>query len=179
MMIYKFCLRLQFWVGESVGIIVFDCFYLFILGNVVNVMIYDFLVCYVLVEGVMGEKLLYYVDDLLLFVFIVVVQKFQDEGVLGIIGVCGFMVLFQCEIVVVVDILVFVSSLLQVNFMYQIIGKCVGVICVDLICLKFGYLVGIGVLLDVLLVVIGMEGCVVFNSGICVNIGEFDDDVLC
>lgn len=178
MTIYKSRLRSQSWAGESVGIIVLDCFYPFIPGNVANATTYDFPVRYALAEGVTGEKLLYHADASLLPAFVAAAQKLQDEGVLGITGACGFMALFQREIAAAVDIPVFASSLLQVNFMHQITGKRVGVICADSTCLKPGHLAGTGVSPDVPLAVTGMEGCAAFNSGIRANIGELDDDAL-
>jgi aspartate/glutamate racemase len=178
MVIYKSRLKSQSWAGETIGILVLDCFYPFIPGNVANASTYTFPVRYAVAEGVTGEKLLYHADKSLLEPFIEAARKLEAEGVRAITGACGFMALFQKEIAASVNIPVFASSLLQVNFMHQITNKRVGIICADSTCLKPGHLAGTGISQDIPLAVSGMENCDAFNRGIRDNIGELDDDVL-
>jgi len=176
MVVYKSRLRSQSWAGETIGIIVLDCHYPFIPGNVANASTYSFPVRYAVADGVTGEKLLYNADESLLGPFVAAARRLEAEGVKAITGACGFMALFQKEIAASVDIPVFVSSLLQVNFMHRITNRRVGIICADSSCLKPEHLAGTGVLPDIPLAVAGMEGCEAFNQGIRANIGELDDD---
>ncbi len=178
MVIYKSRLQSQSWAGETIGIIVLDCFYPFIPGNVANATTYNYPVRFAIADGVTGEKLLYNANESLLEPFIAAARKLEAEGVKAITGACGFMALFQKEIAASVDIPVFVSSLLQVNFMHQITNKRVGIICADSTCLKPEHLAGSGVASSVPLAVTGMEHCEAFNQGIRANIGELDDDAL-
>ncbi|MDX8466898.1 aspartate/glutamate racemase family protein [Mesorhizobium sp. VK23B] len=176
MAVYKSRLRSQSWAGETIGIIVLECYYPFLPGNVANASTYTFPVRYALAEGVTGEKLLYGSTESLLEPFIAAAHKLEAEGVKAITGACGFMALFQKEIAASVNIPVFVSSLLQVNFMHQITNKRVGIICADSTCLKPEHLAGTGVSTSVPLAITGMEGCEAFNQGIRANIGELDDE---
>lgn len=60
---------------QTIGIIVLECFYPFIPGNVANATTSDFPVRFALAEGVTGEKLLYSPGKDLLPAFIVAAQK--------------------------------------------------------------------------------------------------------
>lgn len=178
MTIYKSRLRSQAWAGETIGIIVLECFYPFLPGNVANATSYAFPVRYALAEGVTGEKLLYNATDELVGAFIDAAQKLEAEGVRAITGACGFMAMFQSEIAASVGIPVFASSLLQVPFMHRITNRRVGIICADSTCLKPAHLAGTGIGPDIPLAVTGMEHSDAFNQGIRANIGELDDDAL-
>ena len=179
MMIYKSRLKSQSWAGETIGIMVLDCFYPFLPGNVANATTYDFPVRYAVVEGATAERLLYQADPTLIEPFIAAACKLQDEGVRAITGACGFMALFQKELAAAVDIPVFASSLLQVPFIHQITGKRVGIVTADSTCLKPEHFSGTGISKDIPLAIGGMETKEAFMQGIIANIGELDDDGIC
>lgn len=174
-MIYKSRLKSQSWAGETIGILVLDCYYPFLPGNVANATTYDFPVRYAVVEGATADRLLYQADPTLIEPFIAAARKLQDEGVKAITGACGFMALFQKEIAAAVDIPVFASSLLQVPFVHQITGKRVGIITADSTCLKPAHFSGTGISEDIPLAIGGMESKEAFMQGIIANIGELDD----
>lgn len=175
-MIYKSRLKSQSWAGETIGILVLDCYYPFLPGNVANASTFDFPVRYAVVEGATADRLLYQADPTLIDPFIAAARKLQDDGVKAITGACGFMALFQKEIAAAVDIPVFSSSLLQVPFIHQITGKRVGIITADSGCLKPAHFAGVGVAADTPLAIGGMEHTEAFMQGIIANIGELDDD---
>lgn len=175
-MIYKSRLKSQSWAGETIGILVLDCHYPFLPGNVANATTYDFPVRYAVVEGATADRLLYQADPTLIDPFIAAARKLQDEGVKAITGACGFMALFQKEIAAAVDIPVFASSLLQVPFVHQITGKRVGIITADSTCLKPAHFSGTGISGDIPLAIGGMETKEAFMQGIIANIGELDDE---
>ncbi|WP_166418335.1 aspartate/glutamate racemase family protein [Cochlodiniinecator piscidefendens] len=175
-MIYKSRTKSQSWAGETIGILVLDCHYPFLPGNVANATTYNFPVRYAVVEGATADRLLYQADPTLIEPFIAAAQKLQAEGVKAITGACGFMALFQKEIAAAVDIPVFASSLLQIPFVHQITGKRVGIITADSTCLKPEHFSGTGVGKDIPLAIGGMETKEAFMQGIIANIGELDDD---
>lgn len=175
-MIYRSRLKSQSWAGETIGILVLDCFYPFLPGNVANANTFDFPVRYAVVEGATAERLLYQADRTLIGPYIDAARKLQLEGVRAITGACGFMALFQQELAAAVEIPVFASSLLQVPFIHRITGKRVGIITADSTCLNAAHFAGCGIPEDIPLAVAGMEGHEAFRQGILANIGELDDD---
>lgn len=175
-MIYRSRLKSQSWAGEAIGILVLDCFYPFLPGNVANANTFDFPVRYAVVEGATAERLLYQADRTLIGPYIDAARKLQGEGVRAITGACGFMALFQQELAAAVEIPVFASSLLQVPFIHRITGKRVGIITADSTCLNAAHFTGCGIAGDIPLAVAGMEGHEAFRQGILANIGELDDD---
>lgn len=178
-MIYKSRLKSQNWAGETIGILVLDCDYPFVPGNVANASTFDFPVRYALVEGVSVERLLHQADPSLLEPFIAAARKLQSEGVKAITGACGFMALYQKEIAKAVDIPVFVSSLLQIPFMHMITGKRVGIIVADSTSLTAAHFAGSNVSKDIPLAISGLENADVFGGSLLKNKNEFDDDAVC
>lgn len=175
-MIHRSRLKSQSWAGETIGIMVLDCHYPFLPGNVANASTFDFPVRYAVVEGATADRLLYQADPALMEPFIDAARRLQEEGVKAITGACGFMALFQREIAAAVKIPVFASSLLQVPFIHQITGKRVGIITADSTCLKPAHFQGTGIADDIPLAIGGMETKDAFMQGIIANVGELDDD---
>lgn len=175
-MIYRSRLKSQSWAGETIGILVLDCYYPFLPGNVANANTFDFPVRYAVVEGATAGRLLYQADRTLIEPFIAAARKLQQEGVRAITGACGFMALFQQELAAAVDVPVFASSLLQVPFIHGITGKRVGIITADSTCLDSAHFAGCGIPESIPLAIGGMENHDAFRQGILANIGELDDD---
>lgn len=178
-MIYKSRLKSQNWAGETIGIIVLDCEYPYIPGNVANATTYDFPVRYAVAEGADNHRLIYDRDPALLQPFIAAAQKLEAEGVRAITGACGFMALFQQEIAASVSIPVFMSSLLQVPFIHQITGKRVGVISADESSLTQAHLQKSGILESIPLAIAGMQSNEAFTQAIFYPNGTLDDDAIC
>lgn len=177
-MIYKSRLKSQSWAGETIGIIVLDCEYPYIPGNVANATTYDFPVRYAAVAGATNDRLIYSRDPELLAPFIKAAQKLEAEGVKAITSGCGFMALFQKEIAAAVNVPVFLSSLLQVPFIHQITGKRVGIISASSKNLTSAHLENTGISEAIPLAISGMEHNGAFTQAIFEPDGTLDDDAI-
>ena len=174
-MIYKSRLKSQSWAGETIGIIVLDCYYPYIPGNVANATTYEFPVRYAAVDGATNDRLIHSRDPALLTPFIDAAQKLEAEGVKAITSGCGFMALFQREIAASVNIPVFLSSLLQVPFIHQITGKRVGIISSSSANLSPEHFESTGIGGNIPLAIAGMEHHRAFTQAIFEPDGTLDD----
>jgi len=164
------------WYGEAIGILILDATYPCIPGNVGNATTYDFPVRYKVVKDATIERLLTRRDPSLVQPFIDAARELEDEGVKAITGACGFMALFQKQIRQSVNIPVFMSSLLQIPFIHQIItpGKKVAVITADSTAITPDHFLNVGVSPDIPLVIAGMENCPEFYSAVLKEKGSLD-----
>jgi hypothetical protein len=108
--------------GEAIGILMLDTFTPFIPGDVGNASTYDFPVRYETVEG-LTVKRIFSKDQSAYNSLLKAAKRLSQQGVRAITGDCGFMAIFQNKLVDELDIPVFLSSMLQVSFMNNIIGK--------------------------------------------------------
>ena len=166
------------WYGETIGILILDATYPCIPGNVGNATTYDFPVRYKVVKDATIERLLTQRDSSLLQPFIDAARELEHEGVKAITGACGFMALFQKEIQQSVSIPVFMSSLLQIPFIQQIISpqKKVAVITADSRALTPDHFSNVGVETDIPLIIAGMENSSEFREAILEEKGSLDSD---
>ncbi len=178
MTIYRSRLQSQSWTGETIGILVLDCFYPYLPGNVANATTYKFPVRYAVVEGATSDRLVYDRDPALIESFIAAARQLESEGVKAITGACGFMAIFQKELTASVSIPVFSSSLLQIPFIYQITGKRIGVISADKTKLMPQHFENAGVASDIPLALVGMENVVAFTQAIFYPDGTLDNDAI-
>lgn len=107
--------------GQGIGILLLDCLAPHIPGDVANATSYSYPVRYELVEGFTFSKLENKEKDAFA-PLLEAAKKLQASGVKAITADCGFFALFQKEMADALDIPVFMSSLLQVPFISQIIG---------------------------------------------------------
>ncbi|MBI9091063.1 MAG: aspartate/glutamate racemase family protein [Desulfobacterium sp.] len=166
------------WYGEAIGILILDATYPCIPGNVGNATTYDFPVRYKVVKGATIERLLTQRDPALVQPFIDAARELEAEGVKAITGACGFMALFQQEIRRSVGIPVFMSSLLQVPFIQQIItpGKNVAVITADATAITPDHFLNVGINPETPLILAGMENCPEFSESVLKEKGSLDSD---
>ncbi|RYV02845.1 hypothetical protein SOPP22_07220 [Shewanella sp. OPT22] len=164
------------WSGETIGIMVLECHYPFIPGNVANARTFQYPVRYAVVEGADVQRLLYQADPTLIEPFVKAAQKLEREGVKAITGACGFMALFQKQLQDAVSIPVFASSLLQISFMHAITNKKVGIITADSRCLKPEHFDSVGVQPNLPIATIGMENEPAFVECILEGRIALDDD---
>jgi len=164
------------WYGEAIGILILDAAYPCIPGNVGNATTFDFPVRYKVVKNASIERLLTQRDPSLLDPFLTAARDLQDEGVRAITGACGFMALFQPQIQKAVDIPVFISSLLQIPFIHQILppGKKIGVITANASVLTPEHFINVGVSEKIPLVVRGMEQQTEFRESVLEEKGSLD-----
>lgn len=108
--------------GESIGIILLDSEAPYIPGDVANATTYDFPVRFQRVSGLTVEKIMNH-DLSLLDAVLNAGKVLKAEGVRAITSDCGFMALYQQELVENLDVPVFLSSLMQIPFIKQLTPK--------------------------------------------------------
>ncbi len=170
--------KLQSWYGESIGILILDAAYPCVPGNVGNACTFDFPVRYKVVKNASIDRLLNQRDPSLLEPFIEAARELQDEGVRAVTGACGFMALFQRQVADALDIPVFLSSLLQVPFIYQMLprGRKIGVISADSSALTREHFSSVGIVPDIPMILGGMENQVEFREAVLLEKGTLDSE---
>lgn len=179
-MFYKVDKKSRSWSGEQIGILVLDCAYPFIPGNVANATTYPFPVRYHEVKGSSIERLLNQRDPSLLEPFIEGARQLEREGVRAITGACGFMALFQKEIADCVDVPVFMTSLLQIPFISRTLkkGQKIGVISANASVLTDEHMRNAGVTEDMPVVLYGMETKHEFPTSVLEEKGTMDTAII-
>lgn len=178
MTVYKIRSKSRSWDGEPIGILILDAAYPCIPGNVGNATTYDFPVRYKEIKGSSIERLLNERDPSLLEPFIQGAKELEAEGVRAITGACGFMALFQPQVAAAVNVPVFLSSLLQVPFVWRTLkpGQKIGVISANASVLTDEHFLNVGVTKDIPLAVYGMEDQYEFRSSVLEEKGTLDSD---
>lgn len=180
MAVFQVRSKTRSWDGESIGILILDACYPCIPGNVGNATTYDFPVRFKEVRGASIERLLNERDPSLLAPFVKAARELEAEGVRAITGACGFMALFQRQVARSVSIPVFLSSLLQVPFIFRTLapGRKVGIITANRNCLTQEHFESVGITPDIPLSVYGMEEQDEFRSSILEEKGTLDSDLI-
>ena len=170
----------QCWYGESIGILILDAHYPCVPGNVGNASTFPFPVRYKVVKDASIDRLLTQRDPSLLQPFIDSALELQREGVKAITGACGFMALFQREVSAACRTPIFLSSLLQVPFILQILprGRRVGVITADSKALTPGHFNAVGITPEMPVAIGGMEGHTEFRESVLEERGTLDSDLV-
>lgn len=168
----------QSWYGESIGILILDATYPCIPGNVGNASTFPFPVRYKVVKEASIERLIKKRDKTLVQPFIDAAIELQEEGVKAITGACGFMALFQREVSDALDVPVFLSSLLQIPFIYQIKKQKIGIITADSKSLTPEHFISVGVNKEIPLLIGGMEDQKEFREAILEEKGTLDSDLI-
>lgn len=118
--------------GEAIGIILLDSEAPFIPGDVANATTFDFPVRFRRVPGLTVERILKHdmtaLDDVM-----AAGEELKKEGVRAITSDCGFMILYQEQLARELKIPVFLSSLLQLPFIQQLLppNSKIGILTVD------------------------------------------------
>jgi len=162
--------------GEAIGIILLDMsFAPFIPGDVANATTYSFPVKFKKVDGLTIERM-FSKDISFLNRVIDAGKELVDAGVRAITGDCGFMALFQEEVAKQLDVPVFLSSLLQLPFLTQIIGegRKVGVITANSKILDDDLLRSVGIVNTDSIYIKGLEDKENFRDGILRECGWLD-----
>ncbi|SFH68433.1 hypothetical protein SAMN05192551_102153 [Tindallia magadiensis] len=108
--------------GEAIGIILLDSEAPFIPGDVANATTYDFPVRFRRVPGLTVERILKH-DMTALKDVMMAGEELKKEGVRAITSDCGFMILYQDYLARELGIPVFLSSLLQLPFIQNILPE--------------------------------------------------------
>lgn len=163
--------------GEDVGILLLDTQVPFIQGDVANAKSYNYPVRYQRVDKLTASAIfahdLSFVDDI-----IVAAKDLEREGVRAITGDCGFMALFQREVKEAVNVPVFLSSLIQIPFIVQILRKDlnVGIITANAAALSPDLFAAVGCPDTDNLVIQGLENTCYFREAAIDEVGTLDSD---
>ena len=164
--------------GAAISILMLDTFTPFIPGDVGNASTYNFPVRYETVEG-LTVKRIFSKDQSAYNSLLKAARKLSQQGVRAITGDCGFMAIYQKILADELDIPVFLSSILQVTFMKNIIGKGkkIGIISANSKSLKDDNLFKeVGINDSSNLVIKGLEDKPNFNKSIIEEVGTLEPD---
>ncbi|MDD5099399.1 MAG: aspartate/glutamate racemase family protein [Syntrophales bacterium] len=150
---------------EAIGIIMLDTVFPRIPGDIGNAGTFPFPVRYKIVRGASPQRVVKEADSRLLEPFLDAARSLESGGVKAIATSCGFLALFQRELVDAVDIPVFSSSLLQVPMAQAMINRRrkVGILTASAASLTNRHFAGIGIE-DIPVVVMGMEDAEEFTE---------------
>lgn len=165
--------------GEAIGIIVIENYAPYIPGDVANATSYDFPVRFERLPGSTPERLFRH-DIQLLDEVIAAGKRLTGEGVRAVTGDCGFLALFQKQIAAELGVPVFLSSLLQLDFMARIIGpgQKIGVVTANRGALTRQVLDAVTAVNDDRLVIAGLEDKSHFVDAVFDENGMLDSDVV-
>jgi len=166
--------------GEAIGILMLDTYTPFIPGDVGNASTYDFPVRYETVED-LTVKRIFSKDKSAYDKLKEAAERLESQGVKAITGDCGFMAIYQQQLVKDLNIPVFLSSMLQVPFISNIIGndKKVGIISANSKSLNDNKLLKEGGIESSTPIIIeGLEEKNEFNKSIIEEVGVLDPDKL-
>jgi hypothetical protein len=116
--------------GSAIGILVVDLWYPYLPGNVANASTFSFPVLYKILEGSTGAQILSG-DPVLLDMIVDGGRELEKQGVRAIVGACGYFGHFQKEAAAILDVPVYLSSVLQIPVIRRGLkpNHKVGVIC--------------------------------------------------
>lgn len=161
--------------GEAIGILLLDSCAPFIPGDVANATTYSFPVRFQLVPGLTVERIFNH-DLTILDKVLAAGLELKRAGVRAVTGDCGFMAIYQEELARYLGIPVFMSSLLQIPFMVNLIppDRKIGIITANSKALDSSVLRSCGADLPGRLAVAGLEECHSFASAFLLERGELD-----
>ncbi|MFP4374723.1 MAG: aspartate/glutamate racemase family protein [Spirochaetaceae bacterium] len=107
--------------GEAIGIMAVENYAPYVPGDTANASSYDFPVRFERLPGSTPARLFAH-DESLVDAAVEVGRKLVGEGVRAVTGDCGFLALHQNRIAAELEVPVFISSLLQLDFIDRITG---------------------------------------------------------
>jgi aspartate/glutamate racemase len=141
-----------------IGIILLDTHFPRLEGDVGNPQSYSFPVLFEKVKGAIPSRVIRERDVSLIAPFIQAARVLERRGAKAITTSCGFLALWQREMAASVKVPVFSSSLIQVPWAYQIVGRKgkIGVFTADETSLTMAHFEGVGAA-DIPIVIHGMK----------------------
>lgn len=156
--------------GMGLGIILLNDAYPGFPGDVRNASAFSYPVQYEIAAGVTNKTLVYDNNPAQCRTAVIAAaKKLERLGCRAIAAECGYFAFFQQDVAAVVEVPVFMSSLLQVPFIQQVIGpaKKVGIICAQKQFLSPEHLKNVGITPGSNYVIAGAQdeyGCTEFNN---------------
>ncbi len=128
-----------------IGIILLDTQFPRLIGDIGNKETFTFPVIYEKVDGAFPSRLIQERDPALLPRFIAAARSLVSRGAQAITTSCGFLALWQEEIASTVGVPVFTSSLIQIPWVYEMMGRKgrIGVMTIDARSLTKDHLKGV------------------------------------
>ncbi len=164
--------------GESIGILLLENYVPFIPGDTANATTYSYPVRFERVEGLSVEKIFNH-DMSMYEVLKESALRLVADGVKAITGDCGFMALYQKRLMEDLDLPIFLSSLIQLHFILNIISRKekVAVITANKKALTIELLevLNITPAMRERLVIVGLEECPEFKEAVIEEKGTLDD----
>ncbi len=114
--------------GYELGVIMLDTKFPRVIGDIGNAKTWDFPVLYKVVKNKTPDKVVLNLTYEDIAPFIEAAQELEKMGVKAITTSCGFLSLFQREIVKAVSVPVFTSALLMVPWVYSIVNGKIGIL---------------------------------------------------
>jgi hypothetical protein len=166
----------QYTAGQAIGILHLEVWYPLLPGNVVNATTYAFPVRFKALKGGTQDRI-HGADPTLIETIIEACNELKQEGVRAIAGACGYLGNFQKEVASAIDIPVYLSSLLQIPFIYRGLkpDQRIGVLCADDHAFTSKLLLANGVTPDIPIAVLGLGDKPQF-SNILYSRGKFNYD---
>ena len=151
--------------GITIGVLCLDSNFPKPPGHIKNPSSLGFPVIYETVKGATVRRLIEEPSKELLEPFIEAVKRLEAEGVRAITGSCGFLALYQKEFSRAVNVPVFISSLIQVPMVYNMLGGAqqVGILTANSKQLTSQHFAAVGAA-DIPVIVEGMESYTEFNE---------------
>jgi hypothetical protein len=165
--------------GEPIGILVIENYVPFVPGDTANASSYSFPVRFERLHGFTPERLFDHdtsmVDDA-----IAAGQRLVDEGVQAVTGDCGFLAIYQDRIGEALGVPVFLSSLLQLDFIARMLppSQSVGVVTANRTALDQSVLSAVTSVPDHRMIIAGLENSPHFVSAVFDESGELDTDLV-
>lgn len=175
--------------GHSIGIIMLDCSFPRIPGDIGNATTFDFPVLYKVVKGVPSQKIIDERDEKYLQPFILAARELERDGVKAITTSCGFLSVFQQVLSQAVKIPLFASSLILVPLVYEMVGRRgkVGIITANSNLLSEDHFKGVGwSSKDIPIAIASTHQCEEFNKGLFLkgeappemNVSKIEDEIV-
>ena len=165
--------------GEPIGILLIENYVPYVPGDVANASSYSFPVRFERLHGFTPARLFSHdmslVDDA-----IAAGKRLVDEGVRAVTGDCGFLAIYQDRIAEALGVPVFLSSLLQLDFIQRMLppSQSIGVVTANRDALDSTVLGAVSSVPDHRLIIAGLENSPNFVSYVFDEIGELDTELV-
>lgn len=165
--------------GEPIGILLIENYVPFIPGDVANATSYPFPVRFAELPGFTPERLFAH-DTSMVDIAIEAGRSLVEAGVRAVTGDCGFLAVYQNRIAQELGVPVFLSSLLQLDFIHRIVSsrKKIGIVTANRESLDENLLGAVSSVSDDRIVIAGLEDKPHFVSAVFKEEGVFDSDMV-
>lgn len=132
--------------GHAIGIIMLNCRFARIPGDMGNATTFPFPVLYHVVEGISVDQALNGAEESALLPFMEAARQLEARGVKAITTSCGCLARFQRQLARAVRVPLFASTLIQVPLIWEMLGRTgkIGILAADASLLAEGHFEAVG-----------------------------------